>query len=116
MAAGEKVDNMLGTVDNPGPTQWKFNANGSQQGKANSNGGAMRVLQEANPDADSLPDVSGSRGPVSVDEKGRVSIGIDGGAGASAGTDFEVKGSSFSIHDTAEAAKNAIEFVKDNNE
>ena len=48
LAAGRRVNSMLGTPTNPGPTKYKFNANGKQVGKANSNGAARRVLEEAN--------------------------------------------------------------------
>ena len=64
------------------------------------------------PDPDALLDVSGSVGPVSVDENGRASVGIGGGLGASAGTEYTVEGS-FSIPDTIDAAKGVVDNIRE---
>ncbi len=72
VAAGDAVDAMLGTPDSPGPTDYKFNANGKERGKANSNGGAGRVLEDADPDAaDNVPWPPGAIGRNSSSEVGR---------------------------------------------
>jgi len=64
------------------------------------------------PNSDALLDVSGNFGPVTVDENGRASIGIGGGLGGSAGTEYTIEGS-FSIPDTIDAAKGLVENIRE---
>jgi len=64
------------------------------------------------PSADSLFDLSGNWGPISVDENDRASLGVGGGLGGSAGTEYAIEGS-LSIPDTVEAAKVLVENIKE---